>query len=142
MDEVRKGRSPLIAVLVAVVAGVALFAVAGLYLNRPPDVARALERLSSEMNKRLPMTVDKETRWESSAPGPDKLLSYRYTLVNFEGADVPKDALAEIRTRALANYKTNPAMKSLREMDVTLRYQYNNKAGVPAGEFSISPKDF
>lgn len=142
MDKVRKGGSPLIAVLVAVVAGVALFAVAGLYLNRPPDVARALERLSSEVNKRLPMAVDKETRWDSSTPGPDKLLSYRYTLVNFEGTDVPKDALAEIRERALANYRTNPAMKTLREMDVTLRYQYSNKTGAPVGGFSISPKDF
>ena len=98
--------------------------------------------LSSELNKRMPIVVDKETRLDSTAPGPSKTLSYQYTLLNFDGVKVEEKELSEIRTRARANYQTNPAMKSLREMGVTLRYRYNNKSGAFVGEFSLTPKDF
>ncbi len=142
MDEAKKSRLPLVTVLIVVVVSAFSYSFARQFFNRAPDVDRALVELSSELNKRMPIVVDKETRLDSTAPSPSKTLSYQYTLVNFDGVKVEEKELAEIRTRAQANYQTNPAMKSLREMGVTLRYRYKNKSGAFVGEFSLTPKDF
>ena len=142
MEEPQKSRAPLIAVVAVVCAAAFSYTFVRAYLNRAPNVQTALIQISSEMNKKMPIVVDKETRLDSTAPGPNQTLTYRYTLVNFDGAEVKKEEVATIRARALAGYRTSPAMKSLREMGVTLRYEYKNKNGASAGEFSIGPKDF
>ncbi len=110
--------------------------------NQAPDIDQAIVATSSQLNKTLPMMVDKETRLDNTVAGLDKTIIYRYTLVNMNAADVPKDKLvAAVRPGVVATYKTNDSMKEFRNNGVTMKYQYSDKGGVFITEFSVGPKD-
>jgi hypothetical protein len=112
-------------------------------LWKPATMDETLARTAIELNKRTPMMADKEMRLDKATTAPNKTLVYHYTLVNLRAADVPKDAFAKVmRTQIIANYKTSPEMKTLRDNGVTLEYQYSDKAGAPVAAFAVSPKDF
>ncbi len=110
--------------------------------NQARNIDQAIVATSSQLNKNLPMMVDKETRLDNTMAGPDKTIIYRYTLVNMSAADVPKDKLVTaIRPRVVATYKTNDSMKDFRNNGVTMQYQYFDKGGVSSRSFPWARKD-
>ncbi|OAI43148.1 hypothetical protein AYO41_02830 [Verrucomicrobia bacterium SCGC AG-212-E04] len=142
MEETKKSRALVITAAITICVIAFTYAITRQVLNRKPDPARTLAEMSTQLNKRLPMVVDSETRWDSTTTGPERALIYRYTLVSVEATEIKPEVIATVRARALANYKSNPTMKSLRDLNATLRYQYYNKSGAYVTEFSVSPKDF
>lgn len=40
------------------------------------SVEEALGKVSNQINSRLPMTVDRDTRWDSSLAGPGRSITY------------------------------------------------------------------
>ena len=128
--------------IAAVAGGIVGFTAFQHFSHRPPSIDQALVATASQMNKNLPMMVDKETRLDNTMPGPDKTIIYRYTLINRSAAEVPKDRLiTAIRPQAVANYKTSESMKDFRNNGVTMQYQYSDKSGIFIAEFSVGPKD-
>jgi hypothetical protein len=104
-----------------------------------------LVKASSDMNKKVPMMVDKYTRMDTTLAGPGKLLTYKYTLVETVATDIDKTKLEEIRKSLKATivqtYKTSPAMKVFRDADVKLKYQYYDKKGAFVTDIEVDPTD-
>lgn len=108
-----------------------------------PNIDRALEITADQMNKSAPVMVDAETRLDKTTTAPNKTLVYHYTLVNTKKASIQPDVFqTKLRPGVIANYKTNAQMKTLRDNNVTLEYQYVDKDGVEVAKFAVSPKDF
>jgi hypothetical protein len=58
-------------------------------------VEEALRQASNQINRGSPMMVDRDTRMDSSVPGPGKKLTYLYTLVSLNSADVSEQQLQD-----------------------------------------------
>ena len=86
---------------------------------------------------------DRDTRWDSTGAEPGNKFIYIYTLVNHtkDEMDVPTLEKA-LRPKIIAGYKTSDQMKSFREHNVELHYQYKDKTGEFVFEIVVSPKDF
>lgn len=109
----------------------------------PAAMDKELVKVSSDMNKTLPMMLDKDTRLDTTVPGPGKRLTYVNTIVNYELAQIDTVAMRKILTpNILSNYKTQKDMESFRKQGVVLRYQYKDKNGVYLIEIEANPMDF
>jgi hypothetical protein len=42
------------------------------------SIEQALVKVCDQVNKQLPMSVDKETRWDNTTPGPGRRFTYNY----------------------------------------------------------------
>ncbi len=136
-------KSPIVTVIAATIGAVVGSMLAHQYFNRSPTIDQALMATTSQINKGLPMMVDKETRLDNTVVLPNKTIVYRYTLVNMNAADIKKgDLTTALRPQVLNSYKTDESMKSFRENGVTMQYQYSDKNGAVITSFSVNPKDF
>jgi hypothetical protein len=133
-----------IKIIAGIVGAIVAYAVvSNLQLGSGAHLDKALFNMANELNKNLPMMVDRDTRWDSSGAEPGNKFIYIYTVVNHtkEEADVPALEKA-LRPQLIANYKTNDQMKYFREHNVELHYQYKDKNGEFVFEIVVSPKDF
>ena len=133
----------IIAGLVGAVAG---YLIVGHLLHPANDAAhfeKALTDVASDMNKTLPMSVDGETRLDSTAPGPGLKFTYVYTLLKHDKSELDVPSLEKsLKPKIVANYKTSPEMKQFRDMNVQLVYQYKDKNGESLFEIAVTPADF
>jgi len=110
-----KKKSPLVVTIAAVLGAVIGSAVVHQYFNQPPRIDSALVNAAAEINKHLPMMIDKETRLDATMAVPNKTIIYRYTLVDRSASDLQKDTLIKaVRPTLVANYRTNESMKTFR----------------------------
>ena len=109
--------------------------------NAPAITLNKLTKLSAKYNARLPMMMDKETRWDRSKAGPGLELKYYYTVVNYR-AD-------QINSRQIKQHQWNVTKEkvcSARELKtfwkngVTLKYNYKGKDGRYVMDFAVTPE--
>jgi hypothetical protein len=105
-------------------------------------IEQSLVQTSSEMNKKLPMMIDKATRLDTVTPAPNKTLMYKYTLVDITkaGIDVAK-VQKTLKPTILEAYKTNPEMQKLRAAEISLKFQYYDKNGTFITDVEVHPSD-
>jgi len=138
-----KYESLAIVILPAIISSVIGSIGVGQVSSRPSNADTVIKETSTELNKKLPMMIDKETRLDTTFPAPNKTLVYKYTLVNILAKDYDSNKVkSKVRQSALQNYKTNPVMKPFRDLSITLKYQYFDKKGTFFMDFDISPKNF
>jgi len=102
-----------------------------------------LTRAAIEVNKKLPMPVDAETRLDMVEAGPGNIFTYDYSLPNKSKAEVDIQTLRQsLRLQIIENYKTSGQMKSFRDRNIEVHYKYKDKNGEFAFEIIASPKDF
>ena len=90
-----------------------------------------LEALASSLNAKLPMQIDKNTRWDSTAALPPNTLAYYYSILGVDESKIDKAALKEhLRPIVTATYRTSPDMAAIRAMKANLRYIYRSQSGV------------
>lgn len=90
-----------------------------------------LEALASSLNAKLPMQIDKNTRWDSTTALPPNTLAYHYSILGVDESKIDKSALKEyLLPIVTATYRTSPDMADLRAMKVNLRYIYRSQSGV------------
>ncbi len=98
-----------------------------------------LQKAVADMNKDCPKVIDNETRLDSVNTF-DNTFQYNYSLVNFSKGDPKLDienVKKAIRSSAQENFDVNPAMKSFRDKDVSLKYSYKDKTGKDLFDFTI-----
>lgn len=106
-----------------------------------PSYEQIIKDVSRDMNATLPMQVDKDTRLDTTLPGPGRRLTYVYTYTG--DAEVDQETITTaLRPSIINGYKTSPGMAGLRDHDVELHYSYRDKLGKFLGEITVSPKDF
>lgn len=135
--------NPVLRIIAGVIGGVVGYLVVSHWFNPPAHFDRVLVQTASEMNKTLPMMVDSETRLDTIMPGPGNRLTYLYTLVKQDKGALDSSVFQnKLRPQIVANYKTSGQMKSFRDANVEMHYQYKDKNGNFICEIIVSPKDF
>lgn len=98
-----------------------------------------LSKVSNEMNKSLPMMIDKETKCVSTYAF-DKEIGYAYELVNKSSSEIDKSNFLNISTPKLKNFVcTTPHMQKFLNNGVSIGYiYYGNDSGF-IGKITITP---
>jgi hypothetical protein len=92
------------------------------------------------MNKRMPETIDPETRLDrvSAEPGPH--FSYHYTLLASNSTDVDKASFANmIKVRVESKLCDSTQVRSFFSHGITVSYMYQGKDGLPIGGAEFAP---
>ncbi len=129
--------------IISILAGIVGAMVGALVIHQfSGGFDKVLVRTASGLNATLPMMVDQETRLDATMAGPGKKFLYTFTLINFTKAAVDVGHFQQtMRPKLVASYRTNPKMKSFRDHNVELVYQYKDKAGEFVCELVITTKD-
>ncbi len=134
-----------IQVIVAVVIGISVGVSTFIHLQRSNSgnsVEEKLVQTSMNLNARLPLNVDSDTRWDTTMPGPGRCLTYCYTLINVSKSEIdPGEVTAKIKPKLLLYYRTNPDMKLFRDNGVTAHYIFKDKLGETVTSIKVTPDD-
>lgn len=106
------------------------------------SIDEVLAATADEINRRLPMMVDQNTRLDSTVALPKSKLMYRFTILNIDPLPDGDVLVETLRPTTLNNYKTSQDMADLRKMNVTLVYSYADDKGNELARFQVSPQDF
>jgi len=99
-----------------------------------------LQKISEEINKKCPMTVDKETRLDNTIILSQKTIQYNYTWVNLEKEDIYFDYVeANFKPLVIENVRTNPGLKTLKDSKIVFSYYYKDKNGRFAYKLKVTP---
>ena len=129
--------------VVGIILGTIIYQLISHFVFAPPTFDEQLMKISSEINKSCPFMVDQDTRLDNTMGGPGKSITYNYTLVNYLEEDINSDELRKFITPQLINnIKINDDMKTFRENEVSLKYNYKDKVGKPILSVTISPSDY
>lgn len=112
---------------------------------QPPIVEsfdKTIVQISKELNARLPMQLNEQTRIDTTLPGFNKL-TYVYTILGVSAGEIDENAFtAPLRSSIINSYKTAPGMATLRANGVELDCLYLDESGKQIAEIVVSPKDF
>ena len=128
----------IMVVVIGISVGVSIF----IHLQRSNSVEEKLVQTSKNLNARLPLNVDSDTRWDTTVPGPGRCLTYCYTLINVSKSEIdPGEVTAKIKPKLLLYYRTNPDMKLFRDNRVTVHYLFKDKLGETVTSIEVTPDD-
>lgn len=97
---------------------------------------------SARQNKSLPMMVDKDTRWDTTIPGPGKNWTYVYTLVSPELKNITNKEINDVLgDKIRSGVCTMKEMQVFVEKGVKITYKYRNNEGGFIGEVVVTPED-
>ncbi len=134
----------VIAIIAASIGGGIGKDLAKYYLDRNNDITseQFLSKLASEMNKKTPIVVDKETELISTV-GLQGVFVYNYRLVNMEATRLDSGRLlSSIRDQIQAVACTTPQTRdTFLKKGVILRYSYYDKKRAHIGSIDVRPTD-
>jgi ribosomal protein L40E len=107
-------------------------------LNRPVDAE--LAQMAENMNRGCPFQVDEITVLVNVRALPNKTIQYNYKLDDITKAEINLDTIKKyVFPSLLKNTKENPEAKSLRDKQVTIKYNYKDKNGEHVTEYVVTP---
>ena len=100
----------------------------------------SLSKLASDMNKGLPMMVDKETELMNTL-GLEGVVAYNYRFVNTLSSEIDAtQLLSELKAQVSRSACTNPQTRDgLLKHGVTMRYTYVDRDRTYIGSFDVTP---
>ena len=102
----------------------------------------ALRQASNNLNSGLPLMIDKETRLESTMPGPGKRWTHLYTLVSVNSSEVTQQQLQYALGANIKNgVCTNKEMADFVKSGVQIVYRYRGSDGGIIGDVVVNPQD-
>jgi hypothetical protein len=128
--------------IIGLVIGIIIFALAyfGAQQFFKDDFDDEMIKAAIELNKKLPVQVDKFSRLDSAATKSKSSFTYYYTLLNIEKSEVYPDSVYKyMKPGIIENIKTNPDLKMYRDNDITMEYRYYDKNGDFAVNISVPP---
>ena len=121
---------------------IAYFAVQQVFF-KPPTFDKQMMQIASELNKSCPIMVDAETQLDNAVALPDNTFQYNYTLVNMERVTVDISELEHyLQPIILNNIKTNPDLKTFRDNDVIMAYNYKDRNGEYLFKLIFKPENY
>lgn len=124
-----------------------LVAYKAVYIDRDPEklAAESLEsatkvaRMTAIMvNREAPKIIDDQVRLEKAEAGPGALVTYHYTLINYDGDALPEDAAAEMGTDLIKQTCTNEALRKAIGDGLKFDFLYANNVGATVASVSVS----
>ena len=133
--------------IIGMIVGAAAFLIAYFavqqVLFKPPTFDKQMMQIASELNKSCPIMVDAETQLDNAVALPDNTFQYNYTLVSMEGATLDISELENyLQPIILNNIKTNPDLKTFRDNDVIMAYNYKDKNGEHLFKLTFKPENY
>jgi hypothetical protein len=111
-------------------------------LGNDASVDDALVKVSAQMNKKMPIAVDQDTRLDSVSAEPGKHLTYHYTLVSVSSSDVDQAKFNKlIKPQLKTRLCESVEMKKFLKNGVTISYLYRGNDGHLIGGAEFSPSD-
>ncbi len=105
-------------------------------------IDEAIVKMTNELNKQMPMTVDRDTRLDGVSPGVGRQFTYNYTFVNSNSYEFDQAAwYIEVSPILRNRVCTNTDMAVFFKNGVTVSYSYKGKDGGHVGKISIAPRD-
>lgn len=105
-------------------------------------VDEALVKVGDQVNKQLPMTVDRDTRLDSTQAGPGRAFSYHYTLVTAQANEIDKTEFHRaMSSRLLNSVCSNPDMQIFFKNGVIVSYSYRGRDYHHVTKVVITPRD-
>ncbi len=102
-----------------------------------------LEDTIAAVNAKCPTLLDSETQFDGIELKDEKTILYKYTLVNvFVSAVDTHQFYKDMWPGILSTIKVSPEMQKLREQEMNVQYQYNDKNNQPIYTFKVFPKDY
>lgn len=97
-----------------------------------------MERAAAQLNKKTPVMLDDDLRWDSASVGPGARVTYKYTYVNHPAAGVDRQAVLRDLLEPLgASVCTDEATRSSLELGATLSYLYQGNDGIEVARLDI-----
>jgi hypothetical protein len=133
--------------VIGMIVGAAAFLIAYFVVQqvffKPPTLDKQMMQIASELNKSCPIMVDAETQLDNAVALPDNTFQYNYTLVSMERASVDISELENyLQPTILNNIKTNPDLKTFRDNDVIMAYNYKGKNGEHLFKLTFKPENY
>jgi hypothetical protein len=104
-----------------------------------------LQAVATEVNRTSPVTIDDQTRLDGASAGPALTFTYRYTLTQVDVTTVAAEVLAEFEATLRDQLKPNTcegtALKPMRDLGTTIRYEYADANGLAVASVDFSPYD-
>lgn len=100
----------------------------------------ALVKVTTLINPRLPITIDPDTRWDSTVAGPGRRFTYHYTITTVRASDINAINFNQNMTPHLRNN----ACKNMPEFfqnGVAVAYSYRGNDGGHVTTIEINPRD-
>lgn len=105
-------------------------------------VDNVLVKVSAQINKKLPITVDNDTRLDSVSAVPGRHFIYHYTLVALNGGDVsPGNFDKLVKPQLKSRLCDSTEMINFLKNGVTISYLYKGKDGQPIGGAKFAPSE-
>lgn len=144
MDNKSKIGSIIIVLIVASIAGTLGKKIVHSFFYGSDDIRskQVLNKVASEINKSLPMMVDKDTELYSTV-GLERTIVYNYRLVNIVSTDIsPEKLVVILKPQVKSSACSTPETRNtfLRK-GVTLRYTYADKHKHYIANFDVTPPD-
>jgi hypothetical protein len=101
------------------------------FYSKSVSIDDKLVFMANEINKKAPIVVDKDTRFDNVNALLDKTVQFNFTLINYLKKDIDiKQLKINLRLPILNAIKTNPDLKLFTDNKVTMEYVYRDKVGV------------
>lgn len=101
-----------------------------------------LKQAVKELNAKLPVMMDEETRLERGVAGPGRAISYIYTLVNTNADEIDAAEFARIMQPDLKNQACgSPVLKAMFTGGIKAHFVYNGKDGVEITRLTFAAAD-
>ncbi|HEY8102012.1 MAG TPA: hypothetical protein VIF82_14810 [Burkholderiaceae bacterium] len=109
---------------------------------RGDSVDDVLQRLSAQLNQKMPVTVDSNTRLERVSAEPGRHFTYHYTLVAAPSAgNTPIDFSKEIKPQLKSQLCGSTENQKFLKNGVTISYEYQDQGGRDIGGAEFTPTD-
>ncbi|MGZ3240580.1 MAG: hypothetical protein ACXWIN_05955 [Burkholderiaceae bacterium] len=106
------------------------------------SVDGVLQQLSTQLNQKMPVAVDPNTRLERVSAEPGRHFTYHYTLVAAPSAgNTPIDFSKEIKPQLKSQLCSSTENQKFLKNGVTIAYQYQDQGGRDIGEAEFTPND-
>jgi hypothetical protein len=130
---------PMFKIIGFVIGGLIVFMLKGLFVSPKSGIGeQQLIETVNEINKSLPMVVDKEIRLDTVTADPGKKITCVYTLMNYSSIEpIPEFILPDFKKKACANEDVKYFLS--RNVHVSFRYQGND--GGLICEVDVAPSD-
>ena len=105
-------------------------------------VDKVLVKVSAQMNSKLPIAVDNDTRLDSVSAVPGQHFIYHYTLVSLNAGDVsPERFQNSVKPQLKNRLCDSTEMQNFLKNGVTISYLYKGKDGQRIGGAKFAPSD-
>lgn len=129
--------------IIGLVVGLTIAILVQQYFFKPPSFDKQMMNMASELNKTCPIMVDAETQLDNAVALPEKTFQYNYTLINMDKDSIDILRLEEYLKPVILNtIKTNPDLKSFRDNNITMSYNYKDKNSNHIIKLTFTPEQY